>query len=321
MTTLSSSQVVTANSTSSYAETDLPGYLVFTLDVSAVSGTSPTLDVTVEWSSDGHVFAAHSSPDTFPQITAAEVTKLQMRARDHYYRLAYTVGGASPSFTVDAITDYSNAPDSEVSMGGGGGTPDPHTHDDRYYTEAEVDSLIAASAPPSDLTDGEATIARSNADGSALATFNGNLRLTYFTARKSGTYTKLRSASGNTAQVGATVAKMGIFKEEADGSLTLLAATANDTTLWSSTNTMYERATTVSFTLTKGERYAYGFVVNGATTNPKFCGANAGLPSVEYDVSPRVGAAVTGQSDMPSTIAVGSLENTFGGFYYGVCVP
>ena len=70
------------------------------LHVVDVSGTTPTLDVVVQ-SDDGSGFASPTSRITFSQATAQGVQwgSAAGAITDTYYRVSYTVGGTSPSFT------------------------------------------------------------------------------------------------------------------------------------------------------------------------------------------------------------------------------
>lgn len=71
------------------------------LHVIAVSGSSPTLDVTVE-SDDGSGMASPSTQITFSQATALGAqwaTPVAGAITDDWWRVAYTIGGGSPSFT------------------------------------------------------------------------------------------------------------------------------------------------------------------------------------------------------------------------------
>lgn len=73
------------------------------VDVSAVSGTSPTLDLKVEWSPDGTNFGDEdSAAETFTQITAAKTTAKRFTTKAPFYRLVWTIGGTTPSFTFHA---------------------------------------------------------------------------------------------------------------------------------------------------------------------------------------------------------------------------
>lgn len=69
------------------------------ITVKVVSGTSPTLDVTLRESADDSTYVDNVK---FPQITAVGVYFRKFTTRHEYTRLYYDVGGTSPSFTVTA---------------------------------------------------------------------------------------------------------------------------------------------------------------------------------------------------------------------------
>ncbi len=77
------------------------GDVVFLLDSAAGSGTSPTLDVTIEDSADNSSFAAISGA-AFTQVTGTASAQKLVVNKDsarRYVRVKYTIGGTSPSFT------------------------------------------------------------------------------------------------------------------------------------------------------------------------------------------------------------------------------
>jgi hypothetical protein len=69
------------------------------VDVTAASGTGPTLDLEVEWSNDGTTWASAETADTFTQITAATTVSKRFTVKASHYRIKWTVGGTAPSFT------------------------------------------------------------------------------------------------------------------------------------------------------------------------------------------------------------------------------
>lgn len=76
------------------------------LEVGAVSGTSPTLDVKVQESADNSTFTDVTGA-TFTQVTAANNSQVLRvdglgTARKRYLRAVATIGGTSPSFTLAA---------------------------------------------------------------------------------------------------------------------------------------------------------------------------------------------------------------------------
>lgn len=81
-------------------------YLYSALHVIAASGTSPTLDVVVE-SDDNSGFTSATSRITFSQATAIGAqwaTPVAGAISDDYFRVSYTIGGTSPSFTFVVVT-------------------------------------------------------------------------------------------------------------------------------------------------------------------------------------------------------------------------
>lgn len=71
------------------------------IHVTAASGSSPTLDVTVE-SDDNAGFTTPTTRETFTQITAADAAQKTVSGAvtDGYWRFKFTIGGSSPSFTI-----------------------------------------------------------------------------------------------------------------------------------------------------------------------------------------------------------------------------
>ena len=66
------------------------------LDVTAASGTTPTLNVSVEESDDGTTWR---SVGAFAQKTAVSNERKSFAIAGDYYRVVWTVGGTTPSFT------------------------------------------------------------------------------------------------------------------------------------------------------------------------------------------------------------------------------
>lgn len=62
--------------------------------VSAQAGTSPTLDISVEWSGDGTNFGpADGTADTMSQWTTTGAKVKQFTCKARYYRVVWTIGG------------------------------------------------------------------------------------------------------------------------------------------------------------------------------------------------------------------------------------
>ena len=70
------------------------------LHVTAASGTSPTLDVDIEMD-DNSSFTSATTLVSFAQATAATVERMEnTTSTERYLRVAYTIGGTDPSFTL-----------------------------------------------------------------------------------------------------------------------------------------------------------------------------------------------------------------------------
>ena len=79
-----------------------PQYLSVMIVASAVSGTTPSLAVEVQWSNDGVNFASNQvAPDSLTAITAVGNTTKNFLTKGSYARLVYTVTGTTPSFTIN----------------------------------------------------------------------------------------------------------------------------------------------------------------------------------------------------------------------------
>lgn len=105
---IASGAVVTATSQS--ASVTVPSVAVDTVGVlvraTAVSGTSPSLTVSLQWSYDGTNFVAADPADSFTAITAAGGAAKAFTIKAPYFRLNYAVSGTSPSFTLTCTANF-----------------------------------------------------------------------------------------------------------------------------------------------------------------------------------------------------------------------
>lgn len=101
--TLISAQVITASGHSA-AFNSSGHYVDLEVEVSAVSGTTPSMTVEVQWSMDGTTFGpVDTTADAFAAITAVGNVVKQFTAKAPFFRLAWTVTGTTPSFTVTVV--------------------------------------------------------------------------------------------------------------------------------------------------------------------------------------------------------------------------
>jgi hypothetical protein len=149
-------------------------------------------------------------------------------------------------------------------------------------------------------------------NGGAMAPTSGQMRFAYFTARKTEVSTQVRLYSGGTA-AGATptLCRIGIYTVNPDGSLTLIAATANDTTLFATANTAYTRSWQTPFNKVAGQRYAVSPLVVTAATMPTFFGEALGAlgqMTAEANFDPKLGSTAGSLSDLPASLSAGVLS-------------
>lgn len=81
------------------------GAAVLTLTTTAVSGTSPTLDVTVQTASDS-AFTTPVSVGTFAQKTSATSERKIFTGLDSYMRFSSVVGGSATPTVTWGITGF-----------------------------------------------------------------------------------------------------------------------------------------------------------------------------------------------------------------------
>lgn len=153
---------------------------------------------------------------------------------------------------------------------------------------------------------GEEVIPRQSVS-SEIAPDSGTVFLSYWTARKSEPITSLLSGTGGNGTTTPTLCRIGIYSATG-GTLTLVASTANITTLWGAGFTTYTPALQATWNKVAGQRYAVGFL----------CIAT-GMPLIEccpvrYHSSgkaPKIQGEFTGQSNLPASIPEASLGNGY----------
>jgi hypothetical protein len=75
------------------------------VNITAVSGTTPTLDISVEWSMEGTIWTPAAVADNFAQFTTVTGLVKTFTTKGPFYRVVYTIGGTTPSFTF-AVRSY-----------------------------------------------------------------------------------------------------------------------------------------------------------------------------------------------------------------------
>lgn len=168
---------------------------------------------------------------------------------------------------------------------------------------------------------GETTLPRWGAV-SRVTMGTGVVRFSFFTATKTETVNNLACCTGGTA-AGATptYAALGVYSVGADGALTLVASTASDTTLFATGNTTYTRTTLAPWSKVAGQRYAFAALVVSGAAMPSIVSANFSGPSSEMSTrAPILAASLSGQSELPASVAAGAL-GTSTQMLYGAITP
>lgn len=178
------------------------------------------------------------------------------------------------------------------------------------------DGYFIPTTAPNALATGESTMLRGEATSNQQSATNGGVFLTYFTAQKTETITAVRTHTGSQAQVGATHCRIGVYEENIDGSLTLVAYATNDTSLWLATGTAYTTPMVASFVKTAGKRYAVALHVLGTSTAPYFYGS--AIP--ESGTEPALGTVYASSGTINSTVPASALTKS-NKIHYAVLVP
>lgn len=94
----SSARTVTGNS--GWINAEEMTQLVLLANVTARSGTTPTLDILVEEAQDSSG-TNNRTVGSFTQFTNTGTQRKSFAIADKYYRITWTIGGTTPSFTFD----------------------------------------------------------------------------------------------------------------------------------------------------------------------------------------------------------------------------
>ena len=183
---------------------------------------------------------------------------------------------------------------------------------------AAASSLNSLNKDPDRFTSGEEIVMRLLAQG-APQPGTGQLILTYFTARRNETINNVNTITLGTAATGTTLARVGIYSVATSGDLTLVASTANDTTMWGTAYSGNTKALSAPWSKVAGQRYAFGTLFVG-TTGPKFAGVLA-VNGASLGKAPRLAGSVASQADLPSTITNATISNAQGTVIYGEVLP
>lgn len=164
------------------------------------------------------------------------------------------------------------------------------------------------------------------AGGTSRTLISGWLYLSYFTPPQSVTVTNmLTMTDGVAAAATPSLCRMGIFTIAANGDGTLVAAIANDTSLFAAGSTKYTRVLDAggglptSYTYTAGQRYAHGLLVISAAAMPNiWSNANRGGFANALTNTPRIaGQIFVGGAGNLGNFVVASVAEIATAFWIG----
>lgn len=187
-----------------------------------------------------------------------------------------------------------------------GPTPSAGVNTTQLATTAYVMNLVASNS--NRVTSGEELMDR-DMTFSEVGLETGVMLVSYFTARKTETINNVVTSLLNNVGASNTTARIGIYSTDAAGGLTaLLASTANDTALWTTSGANKVKALSSAFNKVAGVRYAVGFLCIGGTM-PQLLGI---FPATNFSaLAPRANGAVYGQSALPASVVSGGISNDY----------
>ena len=176
----------------------------------------------------------------------------------------------------------------------------------------------AGDMPPP--TGKQPSMSRVDATG-ALNAYTGYIFLAYFYA-SGGTYGSIAFYSDSVpAAPTPGLIKFGVYEVAANGDLTLVAETANNTAIFAIASTKYAEALLAAFVAAPGQLYAMALLVVTAAANPTVVGRLlSGSPSALFGEYPPICTFIPGQIDLPGTIDH-TLVVEYNGLFFGVLEP
>lgn len=178
-----------------------------------------------------------------------------------------------------------------------------------------ANDIIGANATPP-LTGAVETMSRTQVLSNANSAVSQTMRLTAFTAPRSEQIVSVRVITGTVAAAATpTIIRFGIYEVAADGAITLVASTTNDTTLLTGLNTEHTKALTTPYSLVQGRRYAFAQLVVSAAAMPTMCGSVDGLSAMTAAAKrlPWTYCTLAGQANLPASATYASLSGAAGG--------
>jgi hypothetical protein len=167
-----------------------------------------------------------------------------------------------------------------------------------------------------DLTNSFVTLPRPfswNTIDSGAGFASGEMALTYGSPLSPHTFDQLTIFVGD-AGGGPTLCRLAVYSvNNSSGDLTLLASTANDTSLITDGWTSKTKALNTNVTITPGNWYAWAILIVSSAGMPRLRGTSGEWG--EMAIPPRVTGHVVGLTDLPSVVDSGDIWDSGAALY------
>ena len=163
-------------------------------------------------------------------------------------------------------------------------------------------NLAAAGSRNEDLSSIDVYPREGNFSGTLV---DSTVFFTFFTPRWNVTVSSISVSSAASASNGITLARLGLYTFDGT-TATLVARTASDATIFSTSNTLFTRSFSTTggypatYTLNAGSRYALAVILLASNPGSVYTAFNL-IPSTLSALSPRMTGLVSGQTDLPAT--------------------
>lgn len=183
-------------------------------------------------------------------------------------------------------------------------------------------SAVIANLLADQVTIGEETLRRTSVNSTVVGGASGQLRPVFFDCRKTEVTTQVRVYTGGTAAAATpTLCRIGLWTADEDGALLdLVAATANDTSMFSATATAYTRNWATSYQKVAGQRYAVGVLQVSGATVATFVGLSLSYSAIAVTSPVLTTLSAAGLTDLP-TSAAASPTGSGAGLLYAEVLP
>lgn len=171
---------------------------------------------------------------------------------------------------------------------------------------AEVNRLLAW---PCELLDNGFGVVHRILSGTSHAMLSGRIQFDYFTAPETATRNTITKYTGATPNSGTapTTIKMGVYSVAANGDLTRLASTANDTTLFGVAFGVATKTLDTPVNFVRGNRYAQATLIVTTGTIANLWGPGTLGGGMLGGVTPVWAMQINSQTDLLASYAAGGI--------------